>query len=109
MMADVNAFGAAMLSIFFFGLFFFYVTIRRGWLAPAIAGGLSAVINVVVLIAFGFTQDNMDDGFVIATAFGVGLTFSGMMTVMAIFFKNNEPQTLKAYDAMLDKQRNQQQ
>lgn len=108
-MAEVSTGGAVFLAMFFLSLLVFYIIIRRGFLSPMVAGGLCAAVNVVALIMFGFTQENLDDVLVIAAAVGIGLTFSAMMTVMAIFFKNNESETLRAYDAMLEQRRNDQQ
>lgn len=103
-MSDVSPLGAIFLAIFLFSLLGFYIAIRRGLLSTPTAGILCTVLTTVSLALYGLTNDSIDDGLAVAGAVGVGMSFTGMMVVIASFFKNNQPDTLRAYDAMRQNQ-----
>lgn len=100
-MSEVTAIGAVFLGIFWFSLLGFYVAIRRKLISVPSGGLLSAVISTVSLVLFGLTSDTIDDGLGVVGGVGVGIAFTGMMVVIASFFKNNQPETLQAYDDMV--------
>lgn len=105
-MSDVSAVGAFFLAVFFLSLVGFYVAIRRELLTPLSAGALCAVISSVSLVMFGVIDDGIDDGLALTGGLLVGLIFTGMMVTMASYFRNNQPETLRAYEAMLKERQN---
>ncbi len=108
-MAEVSTIGAVFLAIFFLSLVGFYVAIRRKLLSTIAGGILCAVISSVTLVAFGILDDNIDDGLAVTGGLIVGLTFSGMMVTMAAYFLNNQPESLRAYEAMLQERKKREQ
>lgn len=104
-MTEVTPVSAIFLAIFFFSLVGFYIIIRRNLMKMSVAGSLAAIINTTSLIIFGIIHEDIADTFAFFGGIVVGLGFTSAMLTMAAFFRNNEPKTLAAYDAMLVNQR----
>lgn len=98
-MSDVSAPGAIFLTVFFLCLIGSYIIIRRNLIKLRVIGALSAVINCAALVAFGLSNEEIDEPLAITGGIVVGLAFTAAMLTMAAFFQNNQSSTVSAYDA----------
>jgi hypothetical protein len=75
--------------IFFISMIASYIAIRRQWLRIRTIVMLSSIVNFVSLSAFTLT---VTDNFLHIIFMGglVGLSLTGTMVIMALYFENNE-------------------
>ncbi|MFP4321043.1 MAG: hypothetical protein ACLFTK_01170 [Anaerolineales bacterium] len=92
----MSGLGIIFLAVFMLALLGTYIGVRRELLALPVAGLVCAAMTVGALFGFGITQDLELLHSTLMAVF-IGLSFTGVILLMAAFFLANQPEELDAY------------
>ncbi len=83
--------GFVFLALFAVTLFVLYIAIRRAWGQTLFNGAIGAILSTVFVMLYALTYENNSAAQAILAGLVVGLGFSVMVVIIAVFFRTNQP------------------
>jgi hypothetical protein len=85
--------GFIFLALFAVTLFVLYIAIRRAWGQTLFNGAIGAILSTVFVMLYALTYEDNSAAQAILAGLVVGLGFSVMVVIIAMFFRSNQPGT----------------
>lgn len=85
--------GFVFLALFAVTLFVLYIAVRRAWGQTLFNGAMGAILSTVFVMLYALTYENNSAAQAILAGLVVGLGFSVMVVIIAVFFRTNQPGT----------------
>ena len=83
--------GVIFLVLFAITLFVLYIAIRRAWGATLTLGGTGAILNLLWVVLYALLVEETSVGQAIFAGIVVGLGFTAVVVIIAVFFRANQP------------------
>ncbi len=83
--------GTIFLLLFAGTLFVLYIAVRRAWLGTLELGVGGTILNTLFVVLYALLDQRNSTAQAIFAAIVVGVGFSVMVTVAALFFRTNQP------------------
>ncbi|MBN1202092.1 MAG: hypothetical protein JXJ20_09575 [Anaerolineae bacterium] len=83
--------GYFFLALFAVTLFVLYIAIRRTWGQTLYLSSMGAIISVASVILYALTYEKTSTAQAIFAGLVVGLGFTAVVVIIALFFRTNQP------------------
>lgn len=83
--------GFVFLALFAVTLFGLYIAVRRAWGQTLYNGAMGAILSTVFVTLYALTYEKTSAAQAIFAGIVVGLGFSIMVVIIAVFFRANQP------------------
>lgn len=97
--------GYIFLLLFGAALFGLYIAVRRAWAQTLYLGSIAGILNMLFVVLFALIQEETSTGQAIFSGVVVGVGFTLVVVIVAVFFRTNQPGAHVQMISQADQQR----